>query len=369
MRKIEDIEKLRGFACILVFIQHIIWICPYQFLRSALPDCLMLGSGGVRIFFAISGFVITLSIREKFLSAAGDTFIERLQASKSALISFYKKRFFRIAPVVMLTWIVLGLFLFATEKNNDWMAHFFGAPFEIITGVYPYVVDKFAFVQRVHCAGTGPFWTLAVELQFYIIWPIVLLLCKNDNIRTITSLFLGSLFLFVVQPIMTASTEYQYYAIYNNVAELFFGAFFAMIYDKKTDYTAKNKIGTTIAMLVALTIIWTFPTLISEQVFYGHTAVSIAGIFALVLAVFCANGFNIPVVTNFLSFLGKRSYSFYVVQLTTATIIAWFTNSIYFPIKEATPFLQFLVFVCALSLVTEIVYNLVEKPSRKLGQS
>lgn len=368
MKKIEDIEKLRGFACILVFIQHIMWICPYPFLGSILNKYLTLGSGGVRIFFAISGFVITLSLRDKFANISGENFLERLRTSSGVLISFYKKRFFRIAPVVGVVWAVLGIFLFATENNSDWMPHFFGAPLEIVTGVYPYVVDKFAFVQKVHCAGTGPFWTLAVELQFYVLWPIVLLLCKNDNIRTITSLFLGCLFLFVVQPIMTSTMGFQYYAIYNNVAELFLGAFFAMIYDKKSDYVSANKLATTIAMISVLAIVWTFPSLIESQAFYGHMAVSIAGILSLVLAVFCNNSFKIPVLTDVLLFLGKRSFSFYAVQLTTATIITWFINSIYFPIKGATPFLHFLVFICALSLVTEIVYNFVEKPSGKLGQ-
>lgn len=368
MKKIDDIEKLRGFACILVFIQHIALICPYAFLVNLLPQYLSLGSGGVHIFFAISGFVITLSLRNKLANISGDTFLERLRSSGAPLLSFYKRRFFRIMPAMLVVWTVVGIFLTCTEENCGWVNAFFRVPFEIVTGTYPYIVDKFAFVERVHCAGTGPFWTLAVELQFYVIWPIVMLLCKNDNIRAIISLVLGFIALFFVQPITTVTIGYQYYALFNNVSELFFGSFFALIYDQTKNYAAKNRLATTLAMIGAFAVIWTFLGLLGDHLFFIHMSISIAAIFALVLAVFSSEGFVIPIVTDTLAFLGKRSYSFYVCQLATASIVMWFLDSIYCPVKNATPLLQFLIFVCTLSLVTEIVYNLVEKPSRKLGQ-
>ncbi len=52
---LDDIGRLRGFACILVFIQHIMWIAPYNFLVQSLPSWLSIGSGAVHVFFAISG--------------------------------------------------------------------------------------------------------------------------------------------------------------------------------------------------------------------------------------------------------------------------------------------------------------------------
>lgn len=367
MNKIEDIEKLRGLACILVFIQHIVWICPYRFLYDVTPDFMKIGSGGVQIFFAISGFVITLSLRNKLAGIVGDTFLERLHAAGDRIKAFYKKRFFRIIPVMMLVWVMLGIFLFCTESGTRWMTGFFRLPCEIISGIYPYVIEKHDVAERVHFAGSGPFWTLAVEFQFYIIWPIVMLMCKNDNARTLTPLICGFIALFLAQPITTSFLKFRYYALYNNVAELFFGAFFAMIYDQTKNYTAKHKAAVTFSMLIAFFAVWIFPNVLPQNDFCMHSAVSIAAIFMLVTAVFENGGFSIPLVTPFLSFLGRRSYSFYAVQLTTASIAAWFVNSIYFPIDNATPFLQFLFFVIVLCFVTEIVYNFVEKPSRKLG--
>ena len=62
---LEDIERLRGFACLIVLIHHIAFICPLRYVYNIVPHRLLLGEGGVFIFFAISGFVVTLSLREK----------------------------------------------------------------------------------------------------------------------------------------------------------------------------------------------------------------------------------------------------------------------------------------------------------------
>ena len=62
---LEDIERLRGFACLLVLIHHISFICPLRYIYNIVPYRLLLGEGGVFVFFAISGFVVTLSLREK----------------------------------------------------------------------------------------------------------------------------------------------------------------------------------------------------------------------------------------------------------------------------------------------------------------
>ena len=367
MKKIEDIEKLRGLACILVFIQHMVWICPFVFLSDVLPKAFQHGSGGVAIFFAISGFVITLSLRDKLANVVGDTFLERVRSSTATISLFYKKRFLRVMPVMLTVWCVLGIFFLCSEKDANWLIPFLRVPFEVVSGIYPYIVENFVEYGKVHLYGMGPFWTLAVEIQFYIAWPIVMLLCKNDNIRAIVSLLCGALFLIVVQPLAIGFYGFKYYALYNNIPALFFGSFFAMIFDAKKEYNVKNKLAVIFGMLASFIAVWCFNSILPEENFFTHTIEAIFAILMLVLAVFANGKFEIPVITKILLFLGRRSYSFYAVQLTAATIVTWFIHSIYFPIKNSTPFLQFIVLLVVLSLVTEIVYNCIEKPSRKLG--
>lgn len=367
MKKLEDIEKLRGLACILVFIQHIVLICPFTFLAQALPQWLWVGSGGVHVFFAISGFVVTLSLMDKLATVSGDTFIDRLKNARTTLKSFYSKRFFRIMPVMMFVWVILGIFLLCTEGNFKWLNGFFRVPIEVLCGMYQYSVEAYIGYEKVHAAGAGPFWTLAVESQFYLLWPVVLLMCKNNNSRAILSLLTGLFFLFVVMPISISTFGYKYYAIYNNISGLFLGSFFGLVFDPNKDYNLKNKYVVSLVMLIGFIVVWTFRNLLPDDNFVMHVVVGITSVFMVVVAAFANGAFRIPFITSFLEFLGRRSYSFYAIQLTLANIVMWYVNSIYFPIQNSTPFLQFLVYVCVLFLSTEVVYNYIERPSRKIG--
>ena len=92
-RFFEDIEKLRGIACVLVLIQHIALIVPLKFVYTILNPYLLVGSGGVHIFFAITGFVITMSLRNKGLFQDERLFVDRFNLHKYTLVDFYKKRF------------------------------------------------------------------------------------------------------------------------------------------------------------------------------------------------------------------------------------------------------------------------------------
>lgn len=112
------------------------------------------GRLGVAIFFAISGYLITSLLLDEFD-----------RSGSASLRAFYVKRAFRILPpllVVLATFGVLGL-----------------------TGVIPIPLGKWLgsllFVQNYTPGGSwylGHFWSLAVEEQFYVIWPILLVVCR-----------------------------------------------------------------------------------------------------------------------------------------------------------------------------------------------
>lgn len=367
-----DIEKLRGLACILVLVQHIAWICPIKFIYNVLPFELLLGSGGVSIFFAISGFVVTLSLMDKLNAANSATFQERLTTSKEWLLPFYKRRVFRLLPVFIAVIAMLGIFLACTEDDMSWFKGFLRMPIEIFSGVYNYTMEHFVDTERVHFAGSGPFWTLAVELQFYLLWPVVLLCCKDNNSRMILSLCLGCFFLFVAQPSLIILFGYKYYAIYDRVSELFLGSFFAFLYNRNADHKQKSKFCMVLSIALVM-VVWAYPNLIDgNKYFYAHTVVSIASVGALVLAAFAEGSYNIPLFGRLFAYIGSRSYSFYMVQLTLASIIVWFTNSVYFPKESFSEYdfyqYQLIIFMIALFVVTELLYRFVEKPFRNLGR-
>ena len=355
-----DIQRLRGVACLLVLLQHIALICPLVWLVMHVPPHFRVGSGAVHIFFAISGFVITLSIKDKL--PTGGTFLERVKGSSSFLGEFYVKRFFRIVPVMMFVLLLAAVFFGMTESNTAWLSTLCRIPAEVFAGVYNYSVEKFVTVEKLHLSGTGPFWTLGLEMQFYLLWPLVLMMLPSHSDRACLSLSLGLLFLLVIQPVCVLFFGYYYYAIYQNISAIFLGAFLAYLYTGEK--IKVNAFYSTIAMLFLIATVWLYPNVMPLSVFYSQIVVSLASVAAVALAVFVGNSFAIPLVGQFLEYLGNRSYSFYAVQLVLASVVVYFTQADCYADYGLK---QFLIFIVVLYLTTEFVYNCIEKPLRNFG--
>jgi len=368
----EDIEKLRGFACILVLLQHLIWICPYYFVISIVPNWLSIGSGAVHIFFAISGFVITYSLSNKLENLDG-SFLDNLKNSGDRISKFYSKRFFRIFPLVLVITIICGFYLQISDAQTGWLSALLRSPIEILVGTFNNSVETFVSKNVIYTSGMGPFWTLAVEAKFYVLWPLVLIFCRNDNQRTIISLSLGLIFALLVTPLSNIYLGDHYYWTSNNVAELFLGSFLAYLY--KSEFKINlSKIQSNFFSLFLILMIWFYPSVLKDvgKVFYGNIVETISSVLLVMLCVFNEGSFNFFGLNKVFTYLGQRSFSFYSAQLTLANIVMWFTNSIHFPKENLSQneffFYQFLIFAGILLLSTELLYRFIERPSRELGR-
>jgi peptidoglycan/LPS O-acetylase OafA/YrhL len=140
--RMKQLDTLRAFAISLVMIEH--------FGGSVLNTYIPIGAGsvGVGMFFTLSGFLITGILLQSFDSAP-----DRATAWRD----FYARRLLRLVPpyyAVILALVLLGIVPVATS----W-------PWDI------------AYLTNVHIARGGPetvFWSLAVEEQFYLLWPFVI---------------------------------------------------------------------------------------------------------------------------------------------------------------------------------------------------
>lgn len=148
-----DIDGLRAIAVLAVVIFH------------AFPTFLQGGFVGVDIFFVISGFLITSIILKQ---AALNTF---------SLSHFYANRIRRIFPALLLVLIfslVVGWFSLTADEYKQLGFHAAGGAL---------FIDNFIFWRESgyfdNAAETKPLlhlWSLAIEEQFYLVWPVVLLL-------------------------------------------------------------------------------------------------------------------------------------------------------------------------------------------------
>jgi peptidoglycan/LPS O-acetylase OafA/YrhL len=147
------LDGLRGVAIATVVASHL-----------HVPFTAGGGSVGVTLFFVLSGFLISSLLLE-----------EHRRTGTVSLVAFYRRRALRLLPafLVMLALIVT-------------FAGFVGAFGEMVTAALP----PLFYVANIVPHGDGqlgPFghtWTLSVEEQFYLVWPLVVLAILARPSRT-----------------------------------------------------------------------------------------------------------------------------------------------------------------------------------------
>jgi peptidoglycan/LPS O-acetylase OafA/YrhL len=141
--RIPQLDGLRTVAILLVFVNHALHT-PLTWV-------------GVDIFFVLSGFLITgILMQRKAVSGGVGKYFRY----------FYVRRVFRILPPYYLTLLVFSIF-FPWSAFHPWpMFAFFGMNLQ----------RSFSFTQT---WNPLPLWSLAVEEQFYFVWPFIILLVSE----------------------------------------------------------------------------------------------------------------------------------------------------------------------------------------------
>lgn len=174
-----SIDGLRGISILLVLVFHI-W-----------PDYFSFGYVGVDIFFVLSGYLITQIIYIK------------LESKSFSLKEFYRNRIRRIFPAliaVLLSTLLIGFLFMLPSELEQLGKHikssaFFYENFRLI-GEVGYWDDSAILKPLLH------FWSLAIEEQFYVFWPIVLIVLYKIRINIVLSLLVLFIIFFSL-PFMT----------------------------------------------------------------------------------------------------------------------------------------------------------------------
>lgn len=141
---------------------------------SFLYTFLLEGVSGVSLFFIISGFILSVPFAKEKL----------LQQQPVQLKQYYWRRVTRLEPVYIITLIIYFIFrvyFLRHETFSELLPHFFASLFY----VHNIVFDDHSLVN-------GVAWSLEVEIQFYLLMPLLALLytIKNTTLRRITLLIL-----------------------------------------------------------------------------------------------------------------------------------------------------------------------------------
>lgn len=185
----SDIEILRGIAVLSVMAHHVvgnllisspIWLKNFSHIFN--------GSGGVDLFFVISGFVIGRSYVSKIGLSASN---EHLTVTKS----FFIRRAFRIYP---LAWTWLLITLIATYSFNS--SGVFGsidANIEAtIAGIFQFANYRFQQTfMREEYGASFVYWSLSLEEQFYIALPLVMIIFRRLALPVLAILLIYKLYI------------------------------------------------------------------------------------------------------------------------------------------------------------------------------
>ena len=156
--RLPGLDGLRGISILLVLMLHSVWY-KHLHLSDQTAEYLNqvtypLGTFGVPIFFVISGFLITyLLLREE------------AKNGHICLKNFWLRRFFRIVPPVALYVAIVVCYSLPVGSGLD---------LKDLTAVLLF------FRNLVSGGGmTDHFWSLSLEEQFYLLWPLLLFLAPR----------------------------------------------------------------------------------------------------------------------------------------------------------------------------------------------
>jgi peptidoglycan/LPS O-acetylase OafA/YrhL len=152
MNYIKGFDGLRAFSIIMVFCTHLGFMDNISDpILDARLSMLCSGTVGVNIFFVLSGFLITrILLKEKSLTG------------KISFRNFYIRRFLRLLPPLILFYTTLSFLMSFGFIKPQWI------------GLTLSVFYLYNFVPTRYYSGElGPMWSLAVEEQYYIFWPVI----------------------------------------------------------------------------------------------------------------------------------------------------------------------------------------------------
>jgi peptidoglycan/LPS O-acetylase OafA/YrhL len=158
--RIIALDGVRGLAVLAVLVFHTMPVVDHQSLlatiwNSAAKSCWI----GVDLFFVLSGFLITRILCE---SKGGPNYFRR----------FYAGRALRIAPLYFFS-VICAVYLMPRWIHSPDLRPYFQKSFENQIWVFTFLQNFLQARSPHQLPGLGHFWTLAIEEQFYVVWPLV----------------------------------------------------------------------------------------------------------------------------------------------------------------------------------------------------
>ncbi len=331
----SHLPALDGLRFVAVFL-----VIFYHFGFEIVP-----GAHGVMLFFVLSGFLITWLLLK-----------ENERTGTISLKGFFKRRVLRIFPAFYVYALIIILLLLATKKDVPWM-HALSAFFyfsNYYSAFHPELNNAFSHT-----------WSLAIEEQFYLIFPFFFLLfCRNlKQLAVVIAGIIGAAWIWRAVLVfgLNVSSGYIYSAFETRVDQLLVGCLLAIVlrrnwFGKLWQTVLYNSFVPFITLaILAISIYFSLTNMVYKSVLGFAFEPVLMAIFIVQAITFSAQGFWKTLESKPLNFLGSLSYSLYLwQQITTSAIPTRFAD---FPV-----FVQLIATVLVTIMVAAISYYLIEMP-------
>jgi peptidoglycan/LPS O-acetylase OafA/YrhL len=298
------LDGLRGVAILLVIASHYLG----DYWRTA-----TVGWTGVNLFFVLSGFLITGIL----LDAKGSPHYFR---------NFYARRTLRIFPlyylVLFLTFIVAPFFSALDTEGFREVASRQG-------WLWTYTMNLYVSF-RSEVGGTNPFagdwvemlhfWSLSVEEQFYLAWPLIVLVASRGQLRALCGVMFVGAWLLRVYFSGQGNLAAPYFFTLCRVDDLAVGAFIASMARERGGLEKLRACAPWLSIIALWALLGTglrlrhFFQLDADVQRYAYSAFSLLYGCLLVFALAAApkNGYRLLMENPVLRSYGKYSYAIYL---------------------------------------------------------
>lgn len=350
-RYMPGLDGVRAVAVIAIIIYHLN------------PQWLSGGFLGVDTFFVISGYLITSLLLTEYHNTG-----------KIELMSFWLRRVKRLIPAVLLLVmgvIVLSLIFMPTEIQKV-RADSIAAIFYVSN--WWYIMQNVDYFEQFAVQPLKHLWSLAIEEQFYLVFPIVLLsllsfIRRLKSIRIIFLILLViSMIAMMVLYVPNENVARVYFGTDTRIQTLLMGVLLALVWPPfqlkaKVNRQMRTMIDT--AGVVGLAILFICFKFVSETnsiLYYGgFFLISTVTLLVIASSVHPSGYFAKFLGNKVFTFIGSRSYSLYLWHYPIIVLIH------HQFVQGQIPPLVYVVEILLMVLMAEFSYKFIEQPFRKEG--
>ena len=336
MKRVAQLDAVRGLAVLWVLLHN-----TDQYPSLHLQLIADNGWMGVDLFFVLSGFLITGILLDT-------------KQSEGYFRNFYARRCLRIWPLyysVLIFMFVIVPFVRPSEahavfdRSSPWWA-------------FPCFLQNFLLPNPTGAAGPlGVAWSLAVEEQFYLVWPLVVRFCSEAQLRKI------AIAVICFSPALRFFLSLHQFNIYSNtfcrLDGLMAGSLLALIIRSDGFVPSKFVTRAWVTFLVSAPLaLFVIAAFHARWIVFSVTAV--ASVSFVYLALFSTQRWLQSFLTSrFLVYTGTISYGIYLLEKIPVDVVKTFQ-------LEEHQFLALPITAAVTYVMAALSWNFLEKPFLRL---